>query len=55
MPEPQNNMTTNGKPVLVESASQPGTYHRVVNGVCDCKGFYYRGYCRHVKLVGGDA
>jgi hypothetical protein len=39
---------------LVASASEPGTYHRVRLGPvehCDCKGFQYRGRCRHVEAV----
>ena len=39
---------------LVASASEPGTSHSVRLGPvehCDCKGFQYRGRCRHVEAV----
>jgi len=36
---------------LVESASKPGTGHPVTVDHCPCKGFSYRGTCRHVALV----
>jgi len=36
---------------LVESASKPGTGHPVTLDHCPCKGFSYRGTCRHVALV----
>jgi hypothetical protein len=39
---------------LVASASQAGLYHSVRLGPveqCDCKGFQYRGHCRHVEAV----
>jgi hypothetical protein len=35
----------------VESASEPGTLHRVAVS-CDCKGFRFAGHCRHVALAG---
>lgn len=35
----------------VTSASQPGTRHNVAFGICDCKGYQYRGTCRHVDAV----
>ena len=35
----------------VESASEPGTLHRVIVS-CDCKGFRFAGHCRHVSLAG---
>lgn len=36
--------------VLVASKSEPGKWHEVVAGVCDCKSYQYRGTCRHVKV-----
>jgi len=36
---------------LVESASKPGTGHPVTADYCLCKGFSYRGSCRHTTLV----
>jgi len=36
---------------LVESATKPGTGHPVTVDHCSCKGFSYRGTCRHVALV----
>jgi SWIM zinc finger len=38
---------------LVPSASEPGTMHyvRLSPASCDCKGFQYRGLCRHVLAV----
>jgi len=36
---------------LVESATKPGTGHPVTLDHCPCKGFSYRGTCRHVALV----
>jgi len=36
---------------LVESSSKPGTGHPVTADHCPCKGFAYRGTCRHVALV----
>jgi len=36
---------------LVESQSRPGTGHPVTADYCPCKGFSYRGTCRHVALV----
>lgn len=36
---------------LVESQSRPGTGHPVTADYCPCKGFGYRGTCRHVALV----
>jgi hypothetical protein len=36
---------------LVPSKSKPGTTHRVVDGECDCKGFYYRGHCSHIEAL----
>jgi hypothetical protein len=36
---------------LVESSSKPGTGHPVTASSCPCKGFAYRGSCRHVALV----
>ncbi len=36
---------------LVESASRPGVGHPVTVERCNCKGYAYRGTCRHVALV----
>jgi len=36
---------------LVESASKPGTGHPCTTDHCNCKGFSYRGTCKHVALV----
>ncbi len=36
---------------LVESATKPGTGHPVTLDHCPCKGFSFRGTCRHVALV----
>ncbi len=36
---------------LVESATKPGTGHPCTTDHCNCKGFSYRGTCRHVALV----
>jgi len=36
---------------LVESQTKPGTGHPVTVDHCPCKGFSYRGTCRHVALV----
>lgn len=37
----------------VPSLSRPGEKHKVVVS-CDCKGFRYGGYCRHVALASSD-
>lgn len=37
----------------VESASEPGTLHRVIVS-CDCRGFRFAGHCRHVALAGPE-
>ncbi len=37
--------------VLVASKSEPGKWYEVVAGACDCKGYQYRGICRHVEAV----
>lgn len=38
---------------LVPSQSEPGTYHVIdpVARTCDCKGFAYRGRCRHLAAL----
>lgn len=41
----------NAETALVSSASQPGTFHHVAFDICDCKGFEYRGRCRHIDAV----
>jgi hypothetical protein len=42
-----------GRGYLVPSASEPDTMHyvRLSPASCDCKGFQYRGLCRHVLAV----
>jgi len=40
---------TNG--ALVASKSQPGVWYVVRLGACQCKGFTYRGHCRHVEAI----
>ena len=39
--------------VHVESKSKPGSYHVVdtVAVTCDCRGFQYRGKCRHLAAA----
>jgi len=36
---------------LVESATTRGVGHQVTATSCTCKGFVYRGACRHITLV----
>ena len=36
---------------LVESATTRGVGHQVTATSCSCKGFTYRGACRHITLV----
>lgn len=41
-----------GEPLaLVPSSSVPGKFHVSTLTRCDCKGFTYRGKCRHVVTV----
>lgn len=40
-----------GNGALVSSKSEPGAWHIVKNGVCDCKGYQYRGRCRHLDAA----
>src|SRR4051794_1004419 len=40
-----------GPMTLVASKSEPGTWHSVENGHCDCKGFEHRGHCRHLHIA----
>lgn len=35
---------------LVPSQSQPGKWHVTTESSCDCKGFSYRSFCRHLSL-----
>lgn len=37
-----------GATLLVASKSEAGTWHRIEDGRCDCRGFQYRGACRHL-------
>ncbi len=36
---------------LVASKSQPGNWHIVRDGRCDCLGYAHRGACRHIRVV----
>lgn len=36
---------------LVESSTTRGVGHRVTSSTCNCKGFQFRGQCRHVTLI----
>lgn len=38
---------------IVRSRSNPAIGHTVVGDWCSCKGFMYRGRCRHVNLARG--
>lgn len=40
-----------GPAATVESKSNPGTFHVVYNGECDCKSWQFRGRCRHLATV----
>lgn len=40
-----------GPTAVVASKSQPGEYHTIYNGECTCKGYQYRGRCRHLTAV----
>lgn len=40
-----------GTTVLVRSKSNPKAFWTVAGGRCGCKGFAYRGVCRHVELA----
>lgn len=40
-----------GFAVLVGSKSEPGTWHRVTTASCDCRGFSFRGKCRHTLVA----
>jgi SWIM zinc finger len=46
-----------GQPVaLLPSCSTPDAYHVVtMDGRCDCRGFQFRGRCRHIALVAPTA
>lgn len=36
--------------LFATSFSQEGLLYRVKGGHCDCKGFFYRGHCKHHAL-----
>jgi hypothetical protein len=40
-----------GNGALVASKSEPGGWHVVQRGRCDCKGYQYRGQCRHLVAL----
>lgn len=40
-----------GNGYLVASHSQPGYWHTIRGGECDCAGFAYRGHCRHIEAI----
>lgn len=37
-----------GETLLVASKSEPGVWHHIADAHCDCKGYQYRGHCRHI-------
>jgi SWIM zinc finger len=51
--ESREEIIPDGRGYLVPSASEPGSMHYVqlAPESCDCKGFRYRGLCRHVLAV----
>jgi hypothetical protein len=40
-----------GFAVLVASKSEPGAWYEVRDGRCTCKGYQYRGKCRHLAVA----
>lgn len=40
-----------GELVLVASKSEANVWHEVQGGRCDCKGYQYRGRCRHLTAL----
>jgi len=40
-----------GPAVLVSSKSEPGRWYSVQDGACHCKGYFYRGTCRHLSVA----
>jgi hypothetical protein len=51
----RDNRTGRQLAVAVPSQSTPGKFHLVTLTTCDCKGFSYRGDCRHVRAVQVEA
>ncbi len=40
-----------GTAYLVRSHSEPDAWHECSRLTCDCKGYQYRGHCRHIAAV----
>jgi hypothetical protein len=40
-----------GYAVLIASKSEPGAWYAVQDGACQCKGYQYRGTCRHLAVA----